>query len=66
MVTVIYKTENAMFEFDRQDVIDRLNILSAKYDLGEEAELLKILSISIDEKILFLKRTTILDILPWI
>jgi hypothetical protein len=43
--TVIFKTENDVFEFVRKDVKERLNILATEHDVDEAAKLLELISI---------------------
>ncbi len=52
MGTVIFKTENAVFEFDRKDVKERLNILTTEHDVEEVTKLLELISILGEKTIL--------------
>ncbi len=45
METVIFKTENAVFEFERKDVKERLNSLATEHDVEEVIKLLELISI---------------------
>jgi hypothetical protein len=44
MGTVIFKTENAVFEFIRKDAKERLNILTTEHDAEEVTKLLELIS----------------------
>ncbi len=45
MGTVIFKTKNAVFQFDRNDAKERLNILTTEHDVEEVTKLLELISI---------------------
>ena len=44
MKTIIFKTENAVFEFSRKDVLEHLNLLATEHDGDEAVRLLKLIS----------------------
>ena len=46
MNTIIFKTENAVFQFDRKDVKTRLEILATEYGVDEAEAILNRISIS--------------------
>ena len=52
MNTVIFKTENAVFQFDRKDAEARLEILTTESGVDEAEKILNRISISSDEPIL--------------
>ena len=41
---ITYETEKALFEFDQNDVEDRLNQLASEYNIGDAAEILDFIS----------------------
>ena len=47
MNTVIFKTENAVFQFDREDVKEHFYIMTTEYDLDEALTLLNRIKIPI-------------------
>jgi len=55
MSTVILKTENAVFEFSRKDMVEHLIIVAAENSTDEAIRLLKLISIASDETILIPK-----------
>jgi hypothetical protein len=52
MRTVIFKTENAVFQFDRKDVEVHLGILATEYGVDEADAILKRIAIPSDKPIL--------------
>jgi len=52
MRTIIFKTENAVFEFSRKDVKEHLIILTAENSADEAVRLLKLISTASGETIL--------------
>ncbi len=52
MRTVIFKTRNAVFEFDRKDVKERLNNLATEHDVDEATKLLELISTPREKTIL--------------
>jgi hypothetical protein len=44
MRTIVFKTENAVFEFSRKDVVEHLNLLATEHDGDEAVRLLKLIS----------------------
>ena len=49
MKTVIFQTENALFKFDKKEVIDHLSSPESRYDSYEVSQLLKLISTDSDE-----------------
>jgi hypothetical protein len=52
MRIIVFKTENAVLEFYRKDVLEHLNLLSTKHDGDETFRLLKFISNASGETIL--------------
>lgn len=52
MRIIVFKTENAVFEFSRKDVLEHLNLLATEHDGDEKVRLLKLISTTSGEKIL--------------
>lgn len=52
MVTVIFKTENAVFEYSRKDVMEHLNALITEHNDERFIELLELIKTSGEETIL--------------
>jgi len=52
MRTIVFKTENAVFEFSRKDVLQHLNLLATEHDGDETVRLLKLISTASGETIL--------------
>jgi len=52
MRIIVFKTENAVFEFSRKDILEHLNFLATKHDGDETVRLLKLISTASGETIL--------------
>ncbi len=52
MGTVIFKIENAVFQFDRNDAKERLNNLATEHDVDEATKLSELISIPREKTIL--------------
>jgi len=52
MRIIVFKTENAVFEFSRKDILEHLNLLATEHDGDETVRLLKLISTASGETIL--------------
>ena len=51
MKIIVFKTENAVFEFSRKNVLEHLNLLATEHDGDETVRLLKLISTASGETI---------------